>query len=126
MQPRWEVIGKYPFSLYQVGDVIVGEYADLVRTPDCTYSQPTSDLLRYDKLFQQLDWWERRELADLPSYLKTHGGIVFETTYKMTHRLKRLSFQDPKGRWGLQGTLTYLIPATEEEYNVYKAKPEAE
>jgi len=63
-QPRLKVMADWPGnSSYKVGDVLVD------------YQSPYSN---YPHLFKSLDWWEERNLDQLPGYVKNSTGEVFK------------------------------------------------
>jgi len=104
MTPRWVKTGIYPGNADPIGTILQEPY--FFSFDD------------YPKLFRRLEWWEKRPLDDLPMYLKTHGGIVFRTRWKI-RRNNVLTFKNPMGAWGLQSTLSNLLPATELEYHAF-------
>lgn len=113
MQPRWEVIADYPGSVLNVGYVFTNANA---------WQESGFDPDKYPGIFKTLEWWRGRFIEELPLYLKTHGGVVFETKYKFSMRSNKLKFANPYGEWSPSSTLTNLLPATEEEYNAYQAQ----
>ena len=74
MTPRFEVIETYPKSKFAKGDI-------LERIPNATNdwynvdkSLINADILleeieQYPHLFKKLNWWERREIEDMPKRL---------------------------------------------------------
>lgn len=70
--PRYEVIGEYPNSKLNIGNILVpinsenihfdcleNILCDTVRSPE-----------KYPHLFKRLEWYEKREVNDMPKYLK--------------------------------------------------------
>lgn len=117
MQPRWEVIADYPGNVAKVGSVF--------RESWFTFRMNNFDPTHYPAIYRQMDWWEKRQITDLPVYLKVESGFVFKTRY--SEALGNLKFAAISGQmlWA-KYQLSLYAPATEEEYNAYKAKQEAE
>ena len=62
--PRYEVIADYPDNDLKIGEVF----------------EPNSDwpeyyINRYPRLFRPLHWSERREIADMPEYVKCNDKV---------------------------------------------------
>lgn len=71
MKPRYEVIADYPNSVTPVNSVLTLVNAEthkyLCNGQDwCVYIE----LDKYPHLFRKLQWWEKRELSDMPEYVK--------------------------------------------------------
>lgn len=100
--PRWEVIAEWPGGLAK-GDLLKHD-SDLlsILLPD-----------KYPHLFRRMEWYERRELHEMPLYVKSSFYTVIPVKF-----------------WKKEGELFYcclpegtfepaslFTPATAEEYN---------
>jgi len=85
MKPRYEVIADYPNSPYQIGDIVqadsgmtsmhitsfdyTDEFGDNVvqhtHVPPLVFDQ-------FPVLFRKLNWWEHRNIEDMPNKLISH------------------------------------------------------
>jgi len=63
-KPRFEAIADYPNSLFKVGLVINTGYDRIFCDSN---SEKYSD---FPHLFKKLEWYEKRNIADMPKYLK--------------------------------------------------------
>lgn len=126
--PRWKVIAEYPNSIFDVGNILVNnstqnEY-EYISWKD--YGKDVYYPNDYPTIFKKLEWWEDRNIKDLPEYVKK---IDTEAVYKVFwNRYKN----PPKciGIWfnrkGIDvcfngqdqdfSLLTIYEPATEQEY----------
>jgi len=110
MQPRYKVIADYPKSVHIVGRVyeLNDESHYLIEFP------------KYPHIFRKLEWWEERDVKDLPEYVKVknNGAIrkVIEHNYLNLYN-SCLIVENPEGSHKL--FYEHLAPATIEEYNQY-------
>lgn len=128
LKPRYKVIAAYPMCLRKVGTVLdncgkslSGNYLyDLGKdTWDSEY------LDKYPHLFKRLEWWEERELPQMPEYLKgPDGGVVKPTMYSLGYPFAFYTGEmEKKGKFkGMEEpfNLAAFLPATEEEYNSFR------
>lgn len=126
---RYKVVADYPKTNYAIGDIIECE-----DEADCTLSM-------WPHLFKKLEWWEERDLykeevekevIEAIPYLKSNGKLHGNAVYKV-ERFIAFNFgymsgvrdafvsteQDQYGKTTFE--LRWFEPATEEEYNNYKA-----
>ena len=82
MQPRFKVVADYPFSPFEIGQVLALE---MYRGGLCTRSDDgKGKILREDVLndcpaiFHPLQWWEERAVEDLPEYVKVNEGLQLD------------------------------------------------
>ncbi len=139
-QPRLLVTGPYPFSPYEVGEVIDivddEQFLEGCGLPngDYTILKAKTLLADYPNLFRLCEWWEFRKESEMPEYVKFNGNFGeykigqvykalrygqfydFETiANKTNNKYAIISTSDnPK-----QFNLMLLDPATETEYNNY-------
>lgn len=79
--PRFKVIAEYPKSPYAIGDIIYthnSKYCSTVDSRLCVYVGNIRVFERCDKVFQPLQWWEERQIEDMPEYvqlLKDFDGL---------------------------------------------------
>lgn len=123
MQPRYKVIADYPACFYQVGRILIPKtkdvnldaynYYDCVEAPSSiTVYKPG----RYPHLFKKLEWYEEREIADMPEYLK----------FKNNGKVKKVQkYHLSTGYVVFDGGRTRRInkdwtPATEQEFLTYQ------
>ena len=126
LKPRWKVIADYPKSLYHVGDILNGGW----RSEDLIYCDTQGPRWsHYPHLFKKLEWWEERELNQMPMFIKNKTARPITYTkvdgWKISDRkdlgnyVQVLMIIDGKEKdinfWAIE-------PATEDEYNTYKAE----
>lgn len=75
MKPRYKVIADYPCRPHPIGHILEfsGDHYDsqsLFRLPGSDHRYPEKKFKEYPHLFQSLQWWEDRELHELPEYVK--------------------------------------------------------
>lgn len=130
LQPRYKVIGPYPFSKFKVGQILLlNEYDGrehlsqqeyfLIHEDGICYHE--SFLRDYPHLFRPLQWYEERKVEDMPEYVKWEydtddvGKIEKVTRWRLLHN--DLMADVPSV---LNSVLAEcFLPATEEEYNNY-------
>jgi len=124
LTPRYKCIADYPDNTRQVGDIIVVEQKE---RSDEWYNQHLSFFNRYPHLFQPLQWWEYRELKDMPEYVSGHSKIIDINKEKVIHakwRLRHGQLQvlnmefEHQRDWFSVDSYT-LTPATQSEYETY-------
>jgi len=107
---RFEVIGDYPNSRYDVGEVFWA-YTEM----------DESFYLAYPNLFRKLNWWENRKEEDMPEYLKidynSNGSFKYYKIEKWLHDNKVGKINDLQvcslNIWPPEKTFQ---PCSEEEY----------
>ncbi len=74
IKPRYQVIADYPGSEFQVGYIV--ELKDIYPYSGMSFSLNGGIVVapswfdKYPHLFKKLAWYERRELRDMPDYVK--------------------------------------------------------
>lgn len=127
LQPRYEVTASYPNTDFYVGDIIeegFNGFCKKVRSPkggSAFYNMVMFE--KHPNIFRKLEWWEKRDIKDMPEYVKTNK------------EWSKLSIQKVNGFYGsdkefitLEGDMSnkyqlfteWFIPSTEEEYNKQK------
>ena len=63
---RFKCINDYPGNFHKIGDTI-----------DCVEDSAFSHIaIKYSNLFRLMNWWEEKELMDMPEHVKlTHNGL---------------------------------------------------
>lgn len=116
MIPRYEVIADYPNSPYKAGDIITLSDFDsgvwYKKYPPRHFEQSDSD--KYPAIFKPLKWYERRELSEMPEYVKYIGVTVITKVDK--HYVMGIGFNNQYGKWT---EYDHVMPSTLEEYNAY-------
>jgi len=122
MTPRYEVIAPVPFSKFMVGDIL-HQHRHKVFGVDYTwfsadrYSQciNANEIFDYPHLFRPLAWYEKRDIKDMPEYIKltTNMGQVFYYHYPDKDYLDAKFLKFKHGSI----TLKDFTPATATEYD---------
>ena len=66
LQPRFEVIGIYPNSPFEIGDILTFDGVIYGCNEPQKFERHPQD---YPNLFKKLNWWEHRKLEDMPKRL---------------------------------------------------------
>ena len=110
MQPRYEVIADYPNSIIPKGNIV----DDLLLFK--------IEFEKYPHLFRKLEWWEKRDVKDMPEYvkcIKTPDQKHFpDMIYKVRYRAFEWGFDENEIPVFLE-TNCY-IPSTETEFLNFK------
>lgn len=115
LKPRYKVIADYPESIWEVGKILDRDWG--WNGDDETGFK--NHISHYPHLFRKLDWWEDREPGDMPEYVKD----------LKTNKIFKVADESQDFRiWHTEGEIEFRFiknsgyePATEEEYNAYKA-----
>lgn len=126
LQPRYLVIAPngyhYPNSPFLDGEILVQQSKGiwLVHTKDGINSFHDRHPENYPNLFRKLEWWEEREIADMPSFLKdTADGEIYKVS---SYENKDMVVIIPnKGFGDLRYTnISHFLPASYEQFESYK------
>lgn len=126
--PRYKVIGPYPGSFYEVGEILTPKTDEELKVAagidelwHCLSEKEYVSKEEMDKcstVFKLLHWSEDRKVEDMPEYVKVneHGKkFIPEGIWEVKY------FQDDCSHFrlcsGLAGTSYWVEPATEEEYD---------
>ena len=112
LKPRYKVIADYPGNIWAIGSVL-----------DLNISKQLSSYYdKYPHLFRRLEWWEDRDVKDMPEYLKYnindknwYGNVVFEKVdmfYGDNNEYVALVDRDEM----MQYCTSWYLPTTETEY----------
>ena len=136
LKPRYKVIADYPYCPYEIGELV--EFSTSGTSFLCTRTKEYDDfredivdnnnyfaikaLDKYPHLFRRLEWWEDRDVKDMPEYLKSnindknwYGNVVFEKVdmfYGDNNEYVALVDRDEM----MQYCTSWYLPATETEY----------
>ena len=131
LKDRYKVIAPYPSSPYEVGDLV--EITDIGTSFHCTTTKEWNTFIEefapvenywsikliddYPHLFRKLEWWEDREVSEMPEYVKPAKSpqYIFKVI-KFTDG--RVYFQNNNGGTSSQPA-GVMLPATESEYLTY-------
>ena len=127
MKPRYEVILDYPQSNinpFVMGDLLIENGIHFTRQ-ERAKSIHKDEIIKYPKIFRPIQWWEKREAADMPEYVKyAKTGEVkevsyfdFETTSSWFMYLNGEPHPYCPGGSALEGT--HWLPATLSDYTLY-------
>jgi hypothetical protein len=112
LKPRYKVIADWPFQNYAIDEILQGDEAALIST-----KYDKSNLYDYPALFRKLNWWEERDVKDLPKFVNINGAIYearwAHSAQKGFHILSPFcwnTYEDSK-----------KLPATEQEYKEFIA-----
>ncbi len=115
MKPRYLVIAKYPhMEQDQVG---VG---NVIRIYGMGFMFPDKVMELYDSCpanFRKLEWWEFREVLQMPEYVKTKAGNSVRKVESICLRTELITFEGGKIR-----KLKQWFPATLTDYLNFKNK----
>ena len=76
LQPRYLVIADYPNSIYKVGKLLI-EDRDFLFYEGMNHK---NFIKPYDfpHIFRRLEWWECRDIKDMPEYVKGKDGSIYK------------------------------------------------
>ena len=132
MNRRFKVIAPYPHSPYQVGDLVeMGVQSfHITTTRDDSYLNESgkcenyfsiAEVEKYPHLFREMPWYEDRKVEDMPEYVKDKiSGKIFNPVHFSNH----WAYPSKNGCafGGRHIRYETLLPATQEEYEQFKAK----
>lgn len=121
---RFEVIDKYPNSVWEIGDII-----------DCQDDMfLVKELEEYPKFYKKLNWYEKRNENEMPKYLKFIWEDELQDVVKVTTWLYDDTYTEEKNKTGEPNgfrheshntnafprvSLNGWTPATENEYKQF-------
>jgi hypothetical protein len=122
---RFECIGTddahYPGSPFNVGDILEmsGDCAGNQRTQSGVFENSVYMPEWYPLLFKPLKWYQKREPADLPLFVKIKKQVLQVNYWELNKEGQALMWL--KEEWG--GSLDWypdeFMPATREEFDKY-------
>lgn len=113
LTPRFKVIANYPNSPFKIGDILIQK----INKPNTflvegrTYNDRYPD--NYPAIFREMNWWEERDINDMPEYVKKAYKDTFYKIEKWHSHNTMCRIVDKP----YSGYVQSFIPATEEEYN---------
>jgi len=120
LKPRYKVVADYPGnSYYPIGKIIIiptDSYAINENGHPVFYC----DFHEYPHLFKSLAWWEERSDDDMPGYVKSKGGKVFEV-FSYIRDFEEMYIVGEINKCKRVNTKNYL-PSTKEEYDSYNSE----
>ena len=135
LQPRYKLIADYPSNIDDIGTVYE---IDLSDGHGIDFEMTCK---KYPNLFRELEWWEEREIEDMPMYLKQTGMVDDDNTlpdwcFKVKKHFNAgngewrdnsirifCTEEHPTKGWSLGNRSFHysgFIPATEQDYLTYK------
>jgi hypothetical protein len=114
LQPRYKVIADYPSQAFEMGNIIIGTSAYLVKGEGFCNS---GYMQEYPNLFKKLEWSEGRGIEDLPEYVRMRRvkGVFKVKRYVAGRYLYARLYGYPANV-----PVKTLTPATREEYEQYQ------
>lgn len=90
--PRFKVIGTYPNSMFEIGDIITktNEVENHFR------SSTGEDVFcpeEHPQIFQKLEWWQELKRKNFPKYISVNGEII-STEDIISQLYSNISFKD--------------------------------
>ena len=126
MKERYEVVAAVPFSKFKVGDIL-HKYSYPVFDMNYTwfsnemFSQAinASEIDKYPHLFRKLAWHEKRDIKDMPEYVKMQEEEKTEIVKVAEWVFDRRNDYVCKIEHEYYNAISYdtdIYPATEQEY----------
>lgn len=123
--PRYEVILDYPYSKFKVGKILTLRH-DLFAFPvlsDNMSNKPNAIGLghaeKYPNIFRPISWWEKREISDLPIFVKilpTANSKFKDNVYRIIEVQMVPNETIFKIEGGYRFDASEVSPSTKEEY----------
>lgn len=128
LKPRYKVIADYPGCPYEKGTILIPDEKGELYSVEHGYSWShvkimQNDARKFSHLIKKVDWYEGRELADLPKYLQANqswGSIKQYSIQEVKHYSGKGIYDHVRLINGQASYLGYFLPATEEEYLEYQ------
>lgn len=112
LKQRWKVIANFPDSDFRVGSIQDRDWCKYVNGVDETDGILWS-ISDFPHLFRELEWWEERDIDDLPNFVK-YQNLIYKVKEK--NLVSARSEKHPLDGAGLDVPWSNCLPATEEEY----------
>jgi len=121
LKPRRKVIADYfhcPYDLGENLEMVTDSRFVVTKHCDTQTLAHIDTLNKMPHLFRKLEWWEEREVEDMPDYVKS--TLNNDHTYKVKFfKEDHCITISPSSR---KLSLKFTIPATEQEYIDYIEK----
>lgn len=130
LKPRYKVISDYPHPHFDVGDILTEcdhrnvWGIDRMRNGDVI---GVKNVEAYPHIFKPIQWWEERELPQLPEYVRRITTPLFKSSPQFGEVLKvarwvRMndgSFYAFPDKYETEWLASNFEPSTKEEYEQY-------
>lgn len=123
LMPRYKVIADYPESIFKIGEILIcivdGEEGNQYTFGNSQYYENLSPEI-YTCVFKKLDWWEEREISEMPEYVKWKPSIGL--SYKINKVIEWRDTSNPECRIpNHRGAIkaSFFLPATLSDYQAY-------
>ena len=124
LKPRYKVMADYPAAMHSVGDVLSAYENGIRYLVEINENSEKYSMNDYPHLFKKLEWWEERELKDMPEFLKYNideeNYVVKVYKWDME---KLFGYMDDDLTTGFDLNLWQkepYLPSTKEEYEQYQ------
>ncbi|MBP7512576.1 MAG: hypothetical protein KA981_11640 [Bacteroidia bacterium] len=124
LQPRYKVIATYPKCHWSVGKVLTADSEGWFEV-ELDWRVELEYMDAFPHLFRKLEWWEEREVSEMPEYVKIINtnpiakvGEIIKTN-KWNSVPNKFYFIDADGDHAFI-FVSDAIPATEQDYLTYK------
>lgn len=116
LTPRYMVEADYPNSPYEVGQIIdFSEPAEFKSGNVIGTDLPETFYNKYDNIFTPLNWFENRDIKDLPRYLRRKDSVIHVEQYYKNDKGVSVLATHSSARYPIE----WYTPATEAEYLEY-------
>lgn len=115
LAPRYKCIADYPNQEFEKGEILYSDGGKFYYCSDIGRHSISPDY--YPAIFQKLEWWENRDVDDMPKYVKRlDDGAIIKTD--------KWFLVGGDMRWHTENKFVTMsaktcLPATKEEYNTY-------
>lgn len=125
MKPRIEIVAPWPICTKHstLEPLSIGDVFQV--NPDGSISKDSFTVLnvaKYPHLFKPLEWWRRREVSELPQYVRRSTGTIFKVdTWEIDEEGEPFMWLEKpimKTKDWYPDSFDFL-PATESEYQQY-------
>lgn len=116
MAVRYKVIADYPYSPYKAGQII---------TPN-TGSGLHILLKGFPNIFSDLEWWQEREVSEMPEYVVDSNGSIFKAKWtkgvvtENGQQPMRMRLVGQTGDWQvIENIMCFYELPTQQKFNDY-------
>lgn len=119
--PRYRCIARYPHSKFSVGAIYTNkECCEILNPNNVEGCLSVYDCEKYPAIFRKIDWWEYRDIEDMPEYVKEEGGKIHKVTFFEEYGFSWMKADngDVETTWAVNNkVMCFFKPATKEEYD---------
>jgi hypothetical protein len=125
LRKRVVVENKWPNCPFEVGDILIkdGDYYWVVGAIGWYSKYEVEDIEPFPYLMRPLEWWEEREVSEMPEYVKDIGdGEIFKVREWLDNSMSVIWLNDNKkmNHTGFhQASSEHFLPATPADYENY-------